>query len=75
MGTAAIQLAKKMGLAVIATASSDEKLERVKALRPHTARRWGRMTAHQMVCHLVDCNRVALGEVVVTAPPGWGARR
>jgi NADPH2:quinone reductase len=32
VGTAAIQLAKKMGLAVIATASSDEKLERVKAL-------------------------------------------
>ena len=27
------------------------------------------MTAHQMVCHLADCNRVALGEVVVTAPP------
>jgi hypothetical protein len=44
-------------------------LDRVKALRPHTARRWGRMSAHQMVCHLVDCNRVALGEVVVTAPP------
>ncbi len=44
-------------------------LGRVKALRPHSARRWGRMTAHQMVCHLSDCNRVALGEVVVTAPP------
>ena len=44
-------------------------LERVKALRPDSARRWGRMTAHQMVCHLADCNRVALGEVVVTAPP------
>ncbi len=26
------------------------------------------MTAHQMVCHLIDCNRMALGEVVVTAP-------
>jgi uncharacterized protein with PQ loop repeat len=44
-------------------------LGRVKALRPDSARRWGRMTAHQMVCHLSDCNRVALGEVVVTVPP------
>lgn len=44
-------------------------LGRVKALRPDSARRWGRMTAHQMVCHLSDCSRVALGEVVVTAPP------
>jgi NADPH2:quinone reductase len=32
VGTATIQLAKKMGLTVIATASSDEKLERVKTL-------------------------------------------
>jgi uncharacterized protein with PQ loop repeat len=42
---------------------------RVKALRPDSARRWGRMSAHQMVCHLIDCNRMALGELVVTPPP------
>jgi uncharacterized protein with PQ loop repeat len=44
-------------------------LGRVKALQPFSAPLWGRMTAHQMLCHLFDCNRVALGEVVVTAPP------
>jgi MtN3 and saliva related transmembrane protein len=43
-------------------------LERVKSLRPGSARRWGRMTAHQMLCHLIDCNRMALGELVVAAP-------
>jgi uncharacterized protein with PQ loop repeat len=43
-------------------------LERVRALRPTSASRWGRMTAHQMLCHLIDCNRMALGELVVTAP-------
>jgi uncharacterized protein with PQ loop repeat len=48
--------------------SKTEILARVKALRPDSVRRWGRMTAHQMVCHLIDCNRMALGEVVVTAP-------
>ena len=44
-------------------------LRRVQALRSDSARRWGRMTAHQMVCHLIDCNRMALGEVLVTAAP------
>lgn len=27
---------------------------RIDALTPHAPRRWGRMTAHQMVCHLID---------------------
>jgi uncharacterized protein with PQ loop repeat len=43
-------------------------LERVRHLRPDSARRWGRMTAHQMVCHLRDCHRMALGELAVTLP-------
>lgn len=43
-------------------------LARVRALQATGVRRWGRMTAHQMVCHLIDCNRVALGELEVTAP-------
>lgn len=46
-----------------------EILARVQTLRPDSVRRWGRMTAHQMVCHLIDCNRMALGELAVTAPP------
>jgi uncharacterized protein with PQ loop repeat len=46
-----------------------ETLARLRALRSDSVRRWGRMTPHQMVCHLIDCNRMALGEVVVTATP------
>ena len=36
--------------------------ERVANLSPEAARQWGRMTAHQMVCHLNDSFRVATGE-------------
>jgi uncharacterized protein with PQ loop repeat len=44
-----------------------EILARVKRLRSDSVRRWGRMNAHQMLCHLIDCNRMALGELVVAA--------
>jgi hypothetical protein len=39
-----------------------EILRRIEALTPSSGRRWGRMTAHQMVCHLSDACRAALGE-------------
>ena len=42
-----------------------EILARVRSLRSDSAPRWGRMSAHQMVCHVVDCNRMALGELDV----------
>jgi len=32
------------------------------ALRPDSARRWGKMSPHQMVCHLSDSVLTALGE-------------
>ena len=38
-----------------------EILGRLQTVRPDSTRRWGRMTAHQMVCHLSDAFRVALG--------------
>ena len=31
-----------------------EILRRLKTVGPDSSRRWGRMTAHQMVCHLSD---------------------
>ena len=34
-----------------------EILRRIEALTPESERRWGRMTAHQMVCHLSDACR------------------
>ena len=39
-----------------------EILRRIEALTPQSERRWGRMTPHQMVCHLSDACRAAFGE-------------
>ncbi len=39
----------------------DEILRRLKALDAGSVRRWGRMSAHQMVCHLADALRMAAG--------------
>src|SRR5688572_14188427 len=39
-----------------------EILRRIQALTPASKRRWGRMDAHQMVCHLSDACRMALDE-------------
>jgi hypothetical protein len=38
-----------------------EILERLRAVRPDSARRWGRMTADQMICHLSDVFLSVLG--------------
>lgn len=39
-----------------------EVLGRLELLSPESERRWGRMSAHQMVCHLSDSFRSALGD-------------
>lgn len=31
-----------------------EIFERLRQLRPDSQRQWGRMTAHQAICHLED---------------------
>jgi len=36
--------------------------QRVERLTPVTPRQWGRMTPHQMVCHLTDAYRMSSGE-------------
>ena len=36
--------------------------ERIAKLNPDSPRQWGRMTAHEMLCHLNDSFRVAIGE-------------
>ena len=56
-------------------------LGRLRALRPDSTRRWGRMSVQQMVCHLADNYRMALGQrrVEITRVPiprafvKWGA--
>jgi hypothetical protein len=39
-----------------------EVVRRLRALRQDSVRRWGRMSAHQMVCHLSDGYRLMIGE-------------
>ena len=47
-----------------------EIFARLERVRPDSARRWGRMSVHQMVCHLADANRMALGRKQATSPCG-----
>jgi hypothetical protein len=37
-------------------------VQRLKRVDQDSRRRWGRMSAHQMLCHLSDSFRLALGE-------------
>ncbi|MFY9690057.1 MAG: DUF1569 domain-containing protein [Candidatus Acidiferrales bacterium] len=46
-------------------------LARISALASSDARRWGKMSAHQVVCHLCDSYKVALGEKSVSMVTGF----
>ena len=48
--------------------------ERLSELRESTPRAWGKMTAHQMVCHLSDSFLIALGEKQASMASGWFQR-
>lgn len=39
-----------------------EILRRLRRVHPESPRRWGRMSAHQMVCHLSDSLRMSTGD-------------
>jgi hypothetical protein len=43
-----------------------EVLKRLDGVRSDAQRRWGTMSAHQMICHLSDALRAALGEKYVS---------
>jgi hypothetical protein len=45
----------------------DELRARLAQLTPDTSPRWGRMTAPQMVAHLADSARMALGDLPVAS--------
>lgn len=47
-----------------------EILERLERVTPDCPRRWGRMNAHQMICHLADSFRGVMGGFHVS--PGRG---
>jgi len=44
-----------------------ELLRRLRTVQPKSAPRWGRMSAHQMVCHLADAFRMAEGQKPTTS--------
>ena len=52
---------------LLAESDRQEILRRVALLRADSPRQWGRMTASQMVCHLSDSFRAALGEKHVSS--------
>ncbi len=45
-------------------------VERLQRLSPESTARWGRMSVHQMVCHLADSLRMVSGEKAVTHAGG-----
>ncbi len=51
-------------------ADRESILRRIASLTQSDGRLWGRMSAHQMVCHLCDAYRLPLGEK--TASPATG---
>jgi hypothetical protein len=44
---------------------------RISALMPSDQRLWGKMSVHQMVCHLCDSFRLALGEKPASPASGF----
>lgn len=50
-------------------AVADRLRSRLERLRPDSARKWGRMTPHQAIVHLIDAFRISFGEQEVTVPP------
>ena len=47
-----------------------EILQRLRRLHPDSVRRWGRMSAHQAVCHLSDSLRMAIAHKPVSQATG-----
>ena len=45
-------------------------VRRLRTVQPDSAARWGRMSAHQMICHACDALRMALGERAVSPATG-----
>jgi hypothetical protein len=51
------------------TAEREEIKRRIESVRVDSSRRWGRMSSHQMICHLADSFRRTLGEKKTTDLP------
>ena len=51
-------------------ADKAEIVRRLKTVRPDCTRRWGRMSAHQMVCHLSDAFRLVTHQKAASQATG-----
>jgi hypothetical protein len=51
-------------------ATRAEMIQRIRRLRPDAERRWGRMTAPEMIAHLSDQMSHTLGDAVAAPQPG-----
>ena len=52
-----------------------EIAERAQKIQPASQRRWGKMTAHQMLCHLCDSFRGPLGSRHLSTGKMFGPQR
>ena len=50
--------------------SRTELIRRLRLVRADAVPRWGRMSAHQMICHLADASRMATGVMRVNGARG-----
>jgi hypothetical protein len=48
----------------------EEILARLQRIHVDSARQWGKMSAHQMICHVSDAFKLYMGLLAV-APPGF----
>jgi hypothetical protein len=53
------------------SACRQELLARLAMVRPETPRRWGKMNASQMICHLNDCFLGIMGDRPMEIPIGF----
>ena len=44
----------------------EDLIRRLRLIRRDSVPRWGRMNAHQMICHLADACRMATGDIMVS---------
>jgi hypothetical protein len=60
---------------ILDASSAQELAARLSRLTAETPRRWGTMTAHEMLCHLADSFRGVMGERAVSVAPASPAKR
>lgn len=53
----------------------DEVLARLRRIGTDSERRWGTMTAHEMICHLSDSFRAVMGERAASTVPARALTR